>query len=78
MASGKKSTNENRKICEVLKFLFPNNNIRKYGLKNYNITPLELKTLEWWISRLMLDLLFFLIFRLNIACSPHEFNLQIN
>jgi len=28
-----------------------------------NILP-ELKTLEWWISRLMHDLLFFLIFKL--------------
>ena len=26
----------------------------------------------------MLDPLFFLISRLNIACCPHEFNLQIN
>ena len=38
----------------------------------------ELETLEWWISGLMLDPLFFLISRLNIACCPHEFNLQIN
>ena len=38
----------------------------------------ELETLEWWISGLMLNPLFFLISRLNIACSPHEFNLQIN
>ena len=38
----------------------------------------ELKTLEWWISGLMLNLLFFLISRLNIACSPLIFNLQIN
>ena len=38
----------------------------------------ELGTLEWWISGLMLDPLFFLISRLNIACFPHEFNLQIN
>ena len=30
----------------------------------------ELKTLEWWISGLMLNPLFFLISRLNIACSP--------
>ena len=36
----------------------------------------ELKTLEWWISGLMLNPNFFLISRLNIACSPHEFNLQ--
>ena len=38
----------------------------------------ELKTLEWWISNSMLDLLFFLISRLNIACSPHVNNLKIN
>ena len=38
----------------------------------------ELGSLEWWISGLMLDPLFFLISRLNVACSPHEFNLQIN
>ena len=38
----------------------------------------ELKTLEWWISGLRLNPLFFLIFRLNIACSPLIFNLQIN
>jgi len=36
----------------------------------------ELNTLEWWISGLMLNPLFFLISRLNIAGSPHEFNLQ--
>ena len=42
------------------------------------VIPPELGTLEWWISGLMLDPLFFLISRLNIACSPHEFNLQIN
>jgi len=38
----------------------------------------ELKTLEWWISGIMLNPLFFLISRLNIACSSQEFNLQIN
>ncbi len=36
----------------------------------------ELKTLEWWISGLMLNTFLFLISRLNIACSPHEFKLQ--
>ena len=40
-------------------------------------TP-ELGTFEWWISGLMLDPLFFLISRLNNACSPHVINLQIN
>jgi len=38
----------------------------------------EPKTLEWWISRLMLDLLFFLISRLNNACSLLVINLPIN
>ena len=38
----------------------------------------ELKTLEWRISLSMLDLLFFLISRLNYACSPLVINLQIN
>ena len=34
--------------------------------------------LESWISGLMLDPLFFLISRLNNACSHHVINLQIN
>ena len=38
----------------------------------------ELKTLEWWISGLRLNSLFFLISRLNIAWKTHDFNLQIN
>ena len=37
----------------------------------------ELKTFEWWISGLMLNPLLLLISRLNIACSPLIFNLQI-
>ena len=37
----------------------------------------ELKTLEWWILRSMFDLLFFLIPRLNNACSPLVINLVI-
>ena len=41
------------------------------------LKSIELKTLEWWISRSMLDLLFFLISRLNYACSPLVNNLQI-
>ena len=36
----------------------------------------EVKTLERWISGLMLNPNFFLISRLNMACSPYEFNLQ--
>ena len=38
----------------------------------------ELGTFEWWISGLMHDPLFFLISRLNNACSPLVINLQIN
>ena len=38
----------------------------------------ELKTLEWWISGLRLNPLFFLISRLNIAWKTHDFNLQFN
>ena len=38
----------------------------------------ELGTFKWWTSGLMLDPLFFLISRLNIACSPLGINLQIN
>ena len=46
--------------------------------KNYQNLDPELKTLEWWISGLRLNPLFFLISRLNIACSPLIINLQIN
>ncbi len=35
----------------------------------------ELGTFEWWISGLRLDPLFFLILRLNNACSPLVINL---
>jgi len=38
----------------------------------------ELGIFEWWITGLMLDPLFFLISRLNNACSPLYINLQIN
>ena len=38
----------------------------------------ELGTFEWWISGLKLDPLFFVISRLNNACSPLVINLQIN
>ena len=34
----------------------------------------DLKTIEWWISRSMIDQ----VSRLNIACSPLVINLQIN
>ena len=37
----------------------------------------ELKTLEWWISGLRLNPLFFLISRLNIAWKTHDFNLRL-
>ena len=38
----------------------------------------ELTTFEWWISKSMRDLIFFLISRINKGCSPLVFNLQIN
>jgi len=43
------------------------------GLK---VIPTELGTFEWWISGLMLDPLFFLLSRLNNACSSLVINLQ--
>ena len=50
--------------------------------KGYNylstVSTPELKTLELWISGLMLNPLFFLISRSNIAYNPHELNLEIN
>ena len=49
-----------------------------YTVHTVHIVHTELKTLEWWISGLMLNPLFFLISRLNIACSSLIFNLQIN
>ena len=49
-------------------------NNRRFMLANKSRQ--ELKTLEWWISGLMLNPNFFLISRLNMTCSPHEFNLQ--
>ena len=45
---------------------------------DFQSTGSELGTFEWWISGLRLNPLFFLISRLNIACSPLIFNLQIN
>jgi len=41
------------------------------------LTKAELGTFEWYISGLMLDPLFFLISRLNNACSPLVINLPI-
>jgi len=50
-------------------------NLRYFKLRLFGRT--ELKTLEWWISGLRLNPLFFLISRLNIACLHRDFNLQI-
>ena len=49
-------------------------------LHKYMILKTELGTFEWWISELMLDPLFFLISRLNKACSQSllYINFQIN
>ena len=66
------------RFCQFLSYLcskYSNFTIQKSLIKK-NQSP-ELKTLEWWISGLMLNPLFFLISRLNIACSPLIFNLQI-
>ena len=49
---------------------------KKYPYFSFGKIESELKTLKWWISGLMLNPFFFLISRLNMACSPHEFNLQ--
>ena len=50
----------------------------RLSVKLEEIIKPEMKTSEWWISRSMLDLLFFLISRLNNACYPLVINLQIN
>ena len=63
------------KLCH---FFFTKTRICEVWYWNLSLNRAELETLEWWISGLMLDPLFFLISRLNIACFPHEFNLQIN
>ena len=58
-----------------------NQRFQKLGIVSNNLFikhEYELKTFEWWISGLMLNPLFFLISRLNMACCPHEFNLQIS
>ena len=49
-----------------------------FFLDKYMILKTELGTFEWWISELMLDPLFFLISRLNNACSLLYINFQIN
>ena len=52
--------------------------INRSGLRisHSKVFSSELGTFEWWISGLMLDPLFFLISRLNNACSPYVTNLQ--
>jgi len=47
-------------------------------IHNNEVLTSELGTFERWISGLMLDPLFFLISRLNYACSPLVINLQIS
>ena len=51
-------------------------NLSHFKLKLFDLT--ELKTLEWWISGLMLNPNIFLISRLNMACFSNKFNLQIS
>ena len=43
--------------------------MRRKMKKEYMSVSPELRTLEWWISRSMLDLLFFLISRLTLVSS---------
>ena len=60
---------------------FYNFNKSMYTEKFYNFNKsmyTELGTFKWWTTGLMLDPLFFLISRLNNACSPHFINLQIS
>jgi len=54
--------------------------INRSGLRisHSKVFSSELGTLEWWISGLILDPLFFLISRINNACSSLVINLQIN
>ena len=62
-----------QKLSFILKSLiFPENGLHIFFIKA------ELKTLELWIMRSMLDILFFLNSRLNNGCSPLVNNLQIN
>ena len=69
-------------LLEVIKIvIYSRRFLRRVKITSPNqesVISTELKTLEWWISGLMLNPLFFLILRLNIACSPLIFNLQIN
>ena len=79
----KNSFNKRFVVCMHAKMALPNlqRYPRKLCLIKYKLDIFyssELKTLEWWISGLRLNPLFFLICRLNIACSPLIFNLQIN
>ena len=63
-----------RTIRNILIFIWIN---RSLVLQPCTVNCPELKTLVWWILRLMLDLLFFLISRLNNACFPVVINLKI-
>jgi len=71
MNSLMKDFHENRQLFKNAPKMYSNENARK------QITA-ELGTFEWWISGLRLDPLFFLISRLNNACSPLVINLHID
>ena len=58
----------------ILKLKVPTSNI-EIMIKSAKVWTSELKTSEWWISKSVLDLLFFLISRLNNAYSPFVINL---
>ena len=59
---------------------FVKKNIKRtiFDIRSHFFNQPELGTFEWWIWGLMVDLLFFLILRLNNACFPLVIKLQIN
>ena len=58
----------------ILKLKVPTSNI-EIMIKSAKVGTSDLKTSEWWISKSVLDLLFFLISRLNNVYSPFVINL---
>ena len=66
--------------CNFYPFLIGNLKLKERSHKrkffNHYIFATWAENLEWWISGLMLNPNFFLISRLNMACSQHEYNLQ--
>ena len=58
--------------------IISNDDDARFTTITLKVMSAELGTLEWWISGLMLNPLFFLISRLNNACSSLVINLQID